>query len=113
MCRRPEQCRIRADETRPQGFLQRHTAHFARCGPFATHPGPGRSGPAEQPPPRRPPPRVSAGKPAPDNPLQLWAAVSEAVLLQRVGGPHVMNAQLKHLLASSGHLHVAIQVLPH
>ncbi|MFG3526329.1 Scr1 family TA system antitoxin-like transcriptional regulator [Streptomyces sp. NPDC047917] len=49
----------------------------------------------------------------PDNPLQLWAAVSEAVLLQRVGSPHVMNAQLKHLLASSEHLHAAIQVLPH
>ncbi|WP_103534301.1 helix-turn-helix transcriptional regulator [Streptomyces sp. SM11] len=47
-----------------------------------------------------------------DDPLQLWAVVSEAVLLQQVGGPNVMNTQLTHLLASSELPNVTIQVLP-
>ncbi|MDR3082201.1 MAG: helix-turn-helix domain-containing protein, partial [Streptomyces sp.] len=34
-----------------------------------------------------------------DSPLRLWAVISEAVLLQQVGGPEVMKAQLEHLLA--------------
>ncbi|KUO16816.1 helix-turn-helix domain-containing protein [Streptomyces dysideae] len=47
-----------------------------------------------------------------DSPLRLWAVLSEAVLLQQVGGPQVMQAQLEHLLTSSEHPHVTIQVLP-
>ncbi|MFE7334794.1 helix-turn-helix domain-containing protein [Streptomyces griseus] len=37
---------------------------------------------------------------------------SLAVLLQQVGGAQVMNAQLQHLLASSEHPIVTVQVLP-
>ncbi|MCL6669588.1 helix-turn-helix domain-containing protein [Streptomyces panaciradicis] len=47
-----------------------------------------------------------------DSPLRLWAVLSEAVLLQQVGGPHVMQAQLEHLLATSEQPNVTIQVLP-
>lgn len=47
-----------------------------------------------------------------DQPLHLWAVLSEAVLLQRVGGAEVMNAQLKHVLASSENPNVTVQVLP-
>jgi hypothetical protein len=47
-----------------------------------------------------------------DTPLQLWAVVSEAVLLQQVGGAQVMNAQLQHLLAGSERSNVTVQVLP-
>ncbi|MGW3659039.1 DUF5753 domain-containing protein [Streptomyces sp. NPDC005151] len=47
-----------------------------------------------------------------DEPLQLWAVISEAVLLQEVGGAQVMSAQLTHLLASSEHPNVTVQVLP-
>ncbi|MCZ9340420.1 helix-turn-helix domain-containing protein, partial [Streptomyces sp. TRM76130] len=36
-----------------------------------------------------------------DSPLRLWAVLSEAVLLQQVGGAPVMRAQLEHLLAVS------------
>ncbi|SDP65343.1 Helix-turn-helix domain-containing protein [Streptomyces sp. cf386] len=32
-----------------------------------------------------------------DAPLRLWAVLSEAVLLQQVGGPEVMKAQLQQL----------------
>jgi hypothetical protein len=48
---------------------------------------------------------------APD-PLQLWAVISEGVLLQQVGGPQVMQAQLEHLLAASELPNVTVQVLP-
>ncbi|GAB2875696.1 helix-turn-helix domain-containing protein [Streptomyces mayteni] len=44
--------------------------------------------------------------------LQLWAVLSEAVLLQRVGGAEVMKAQLEHLLAASERPNVTVQVLP-
>ncbi|WEH35905.1 helix-turn-helix transcriptional regulator [Streptomyces sp. AM 4-1-1] len=47
-----------------------------------------------------------------DEPLQLWAVFSEAVLLQQVGGSRVMSTQLQHLLASSEHPNVTLQVLP-
>ncbi|WP_073951847.1 helix-turn-helix domain-containing protein [Streptomyces kebangsaanensis] len=49
---------------------------------------------------------------ADDSPLRLWAVLSEAVLLQQVGGPEVMKAQLEHLLAISERANVTIQVLP-
>ncbi|MFB4196758.1 helix-turn-helix domain-containing protein [Streptomyces carpaticus] len=45
-------------------------------------------------------------------PLQLWAVLSEAVILQEVGGPEVMRHQLLHLLAMSEQPHVTVQVLP-
>ncbi|WP_328780126.1 helix-turn-helix domain-containing protein [Streptomyces canus] len=44
--------------------------------------------------------------------LNLWAVLSEAVLLQKVGGPQVMAAQLQHLLDMSEQPNVTIQVLP-
>ncbi|MFE9299104.1 DUF5753 domain-containing protein [Streptomyces niveus] len=47
-----------------------------------------------------------------DSTLHLWAGLSEAVLLQQVGGPQVMQAQLENLLTSSEHPHLTIQVLP-
>ncbi|GAA1149730.1 helix-turn-helix transcriptional regulator [Streptomyces hebeiensis] len=47
-----------------------------------------------------------------DTPLSVWAVVSEAVLLQQVGGPGVMYAQLRHLLAASENRNVTVQVLP-
>jgi transcriptional regulator with XRE-family HTH domain len=47
-----------------------------------------------------------------DCPLRVWAVVSEAVLLQQVGGPQVMNAQLRHVLDASERPNVTVQVLP-
>ncbi|MFE9465050.1 helix-turn-helix domain-containing protein [Streptomyces virginiae] len=47
-----------------------------------------------------------------ESPLQLWAVLSEGVLLQQVGGPHVMHAQLQHLLTASELPNVTVQVLP-
>ncbi|WP_326752338.1 helix-turn-helix domain-containing protein [Streptomyces hirsutus] len=47
-----------------------------------------------------------------DSPLQLWAVLSEAVLLQQVGGPKVMSAQLEQLLIAAEQPNVTIQVLP-
>ncbi|MCX4805759.1 helix-turn-helix domain-containing protein [Streptomyces sp. NBC_01214] len=47
-----------------------------------------------------------------ESPLQLWAVLSESVLLQQVGGPHVMHAQLEHLLTASELPNVTVQVLP-
>ncbi|MEU9717825.1 helix-turn-helix transcriptional regulator [Streptomyces sp. NPDC047976] len=46
------------------------------------------------------------------DPLHLWAVISEGVLLQEVGGPRVMHAQLEHLLAASELPNVTVQVLP-
>jgi transcriptional regulator with XRE-family HTH domain len=46
------------------------------------------------------------------SPLRMWAVLSEAVLLQQVGGPQVMNEQLHHLLAVSELPNVTLQVLP-
>jgi transcriptional regulator with XRE-family HTH domain len=47
-----------------------------------------------------------------DSPLRLWAVLSEAVLLQQVGGPEVMKAQLQQLLDVSERPNVTVQVLP-
>ncbi|WP_326672458.1 helix-turn-helix domain-containing protein [Streptomyces sp. NBC_01257] len=47
-----------------------------------------------------------------EQPLHVWAVLSEAVLLQQVGGAEVMNAQLEHLLASSENPNLTVQVLP-
>ncbi|MFD5493783.1 helix-turn-helix domain-containing protein [Streptomyces sp. NPDC001812] len=47
-----------------------------------------------------------------DSPLQLWAVLSEAVLLQQVGGPKVMSAQLNQLLIASEQPNVTVQILP-
>ncbi|MFC5913944.1 Scr1 family TA system antitoxin-like transcriptional regulator [Streptomyces pulveraceus] len=102
----------RANETRPQ--------EFSRGVPLAPH--------AAAPSPRTPDPDAPARpnrhrrdvhlsgsrqeRLLSDNLLQPWVVVSEAVLLQLVGGPHVLKAQLKHLLASSEHPRATIQVLP-
>jgi transcriptional regulator with XRE-family HTH domain len=48
-----------------------------------------------------------------DGAPQLWAILSEACLRQMVGGPKVMQAQLRHLAqVSNDLLNVTIQVLP-
>lgn len=47
-----------------------------------------------------------------DSPLHLWVVLSEAVLLQQVGGPEVMKPQLEHLLTVAERPNVTIQVLP-
>ncbi|MZE76081.1 helix-turn-helix domain-containing protein [Streptomyces xinghaiensis] len=47
-----------------------------------------------------------------DSPLHFWAVLSEAVLVQQVGGPEVMSAQLRHLLTASERPNVTLQVLP-
>jgi transcriptional regulator with XRE-family HTH domain len=45
-------------------------------------------------------------------PLHLWAVLSEAVLLQQVGGASVMAAQLEHLLTVAERPNVTLQVVP-
>jgi transcriptional regulator with XRE-family HTH domain len=46
-------------------------------------------------------------------PLQFWAILSEGALRQMVGGPQVMNAQLRYLIeVSSSRPNVNLQVLP-
>lgn len=47
-----------------------------------------------------------------ESPLELWAVLSEGVLLQQVGGPKVMAEQLQHLVATSESPNVNVQVLP-
>src|SRR5579859_1595308 len=48
-----------------------------------------------------------------DKPLQLWAILSEASLRQMIGGPEVMQAQLRRLAQVSADLpNVTLQVLP-
>ncbi len=44
--------------------------------------------------------------------LTMWAVVTEGVLLQQVGGPTVMRAQLEHLAAIAEEPNVTVQVLP-
>ena len=44
--------------------------------------------------------------------LHLWAVLSEAVLLQRVGGAMVMRDQLAHLASASELPNVTLQILP-
>ena len=43
---------------------------------------------------------------------QLWAVIDEAVLTRPVGPPHVMRAQLEHLLEISAAPNVTVQILP-
>ncbi|MET9297010.1 helix-turn-helix transcriptional regulator [Streptomyces sp. NPDC003077] len=45
-------------------------------------------------------------------PLNLWAVISEAVLLQEVGGAKVMGPQLQYLLDASDAPGITVQVLP-
>ncbi|MGP3922342.1 helix-turn-helix domain-containing protein [Streptomyces sp. 8N616] len=47
-----------------------------------------------------------------DDPLELWAVLSEAVLRQQVGGAEAMKGQLERLLDVSGMPNVKLQVLP-
>ncbi|MFJ5179586.1 helix-turn-helix domain-containing protein [Streptomyces griseoviridis] len=47
-----------------------------------------------------------------DAPLRLRAVLSEAVLLQQVGGPRAMRAQLEHVIALSERPNVTVQILP-
>jgi transcriptional regulator with XRE-family HTH domain len=47
-----------------------------------------------------------------DNPLNLWSIVDEAALRRQVGGPEVMQAQLRYLMEVSELPHVTFQVIP-
>ncbi|MFE6101799.1 helix-turn-helix domain-containing protein [Streptomyces laurentii] len=47
-----------------------------------------------------------------DSPLNLWAVISEGVLLQEVGGGQAMREQLEHLVNVSELPNVTVQVLP-
>ena len=47
-----------------------------------------------------------------ENPLQLCAVLAEGLLLQEVGGAHVMREQLDHLSAMSELPNITVQVLP-
>ncbi|WP_367137442.1 helix-turn-helix domain-containing protein [Saccharothrix sp. HUAS TT1] len=47
-----------------------------------------------------------------EEPLKLWAIIDEASLRREVGGPAVMRAQLRHLLAAARRPNVTIQVIP-
>lgn len=49
---------------------------------------------------------------AEDQPLRLWAVLSEAALLQQVGGAAVMRDQLAHLTSMAALPHITVQVLP-
>jgi len=49
---------------------------------------------------------------AQENPLRLWAILDEAVLHRTVGGPEVMAAQLRHLVAVGDQANVTLQVVP-
>lgn len=46
------------------------------------------------------------------HPPRLHAVINEAVVLRPVGGPTVMAAQLRHLLAMGERDHITVQVLP-
>ncbi|MFJ7899156.1 helix-turn-helix domain-containing protein [Streptomyces sp. NPDC096198] len=47
-----------------------------------------------------------------DVPPVLWAVISQAALLQEIGGPETMRGQLTHLLSFENDPQVNIQVLP-
>lgn len=49
---------------------------------------------------------------ADESPVELWTVLSEAVLLQQVGGPAVMREQLQHLLAMTEAPHIHVQIMP-
>jgi hypothetical protein len=46
------------------------------------------------------------------DPPRLWAVVDEAAIRRRIGGPAVMRAQLKHLIAAMEQPNIVIQVIP-
>jgi transcriptional regulator with XRE-family HTH domain len=48
----------------------------------------------------------------PEDPLELWAILDEAILHRPVGGNSIMRAQLMHLLDAADMPNVTIQVLP-
>jgi transcriptional regulator with XRE-family HTH domain len=48
----------------------------------------------------------------PENPLELWAILDEAVLRRLIGGPEVMRAQLGKLLDATDLPNLTLQVLP-
>jgi transcriptional regulator with XRE-family HTH domain len=48
----------------------------------------------------------------PENPLELWAILDEAVLRRLTGGPEVMRAQLGKLLDATDLPNLTLQVLP-
>ncbi|MFC4060603.1 helix-turn-helix domain-containing protein [Planomonospora corallina] len=48
-----------------------------------------------------------------EDPMHLWAIMNEAALRRRVGGAHVMERQLRHLVNLSANPNVTIQVLPY
>jgi len=45
-------------------------------------------------------------------PPRIWSVMDEAVLRRPVGGPAVMRAQLRHLIAAAGMPQVTVQVVP-
>jgi transcriptional regulator with XRE-family HTH domain len=47
-----------------------------------------------------------------DNPLNLWSIVDEAALRREVGGPAVIQAQLRHLIEVCDLPHITFQVIP-
>jgi len=47
-----------------------------------------------------------------ENPLRLWAIITESVLYHQVGSPTVMKAQLESLIADSRKRNIELQVLP-
>ncbi|MFD8705904.1 helix-turn-helix domain-containing protein [Kitasatospora sp. NPDC059648] len=46
------------------------------------------------------------------NPLQLWVVLSESILYTQVGGPEIMENQLRFLLNASDEPNIELQVLP-
>jgi transcriptional regulator with XRE-family HTH domain len=46
-------------------------------------------------------------------PLELWAIVDEAAIRRLVGGPEIMQAQLKHLLEAAEAPNVTFQMIPY
>lgn len=47
-----------------------------------------------------------------DEPLRLWAVMDEAALHRLVGGPEVMQAQLRHVLELAALARVTVQIIP-
>ncbi|WP_353962573.1 Scr1 family TA system antitoxin-like transcriptional regulator [Streptomyces sp. NBC_01363] len=113
MCRRSEQCRTRADETRPQGFLQwayrsLRTLRTVRHAPRPRRLRPGRTATAAT----SASPGLGRNACPPTTRCSCGPRCRRPYFFSGVGGPHVMNAQLEHLLAGPEHPHVVIQVLP-
>ncbi|BBC33510.1 Helix-turn-helix protein [Streptomyces graminofaciens] len=47
-----------------------------------------------------------------EDPPHIWCVIDEAAIRRTVGGPEVMNAQLRHLLTMAELPHITVQVLP-